>query len=317
LPTAITPELRAQLAQEQATTWRLLDRLRLDPKRPPSGPYQRISDLQVSTTDPDATPMQVRGGGARLGYYNHYVVDGGKARIILAALATPADVMENVPMLDLLRRVRFGYRLHPQRAVADAAYSTGENLRDLEAEQIRAYIPLVDYEKSRRLFTREAFTYDAEQDVYRCPQGAVLHPRGNNYVTRVRIYQAPTATCAVCPVRAQCTDSSEGRKLNRHFEEDARERARQVQDTPAYARALRKRAVWIEPLFGEAKQWHGLRQFRLRRLWRVNCEALRIATGQNLKRWVAWSGWGQRHGPAGSLAPSHGALRTARPMGIP
>src|SRR5262249_46511969 len=144
LPTAITPELRAQLAQEQATTWRLLDRLRLDPKRPPSGPYQRISDLQVSTTDPDATPMQVRGGGARLGYYNHYVVDGGKARIILAALATPADVMENVPMLDLLRRVRFGYRLHPQRAVADAAYSTGENLRDLEAEQIRAYIPLVD-----------------------------------------------------------------------------------------------------------------------------------------------------------------------------
>ena len=47
------------------------------------GHYQRFSDFQVSTTDPDATPMQTR-GGACLGYHDHYVVDGGKARIILA-----------------------------------------------------------------------------------------------------------------------------------------------------------------------------------------------------------------------------------------
>ena len=41
-------------------------------------------------------------GKARLGYHDHIVVDGGKRRIILAALVTPADVMENQPMLDLL-----------------------------------------------------------------------------------------------------------------------------------------------------------------------------------------------------------------------
>jgi hypothetical protein len=29
-------------------------------------------------------------GKARLGYHDHYVVDGGKRRIILAALVTPA-----------------------------------------------------------------------------------------------------------------------------------------------------------------------------------------------------------------------------------
>ena len=38
------------------------------------------------------------------------------------------------------------------------------------------------------------------------------------------------------------------------------------QGTPAYEKALRKRAVWVEPRFGEAKDWHGLRRFRLRRL---------------------------------------------------
>lgn len=50
--------------------------------------YQRTSDFKVSTTDPDATPMRLKGRGTHLGYHIHYVVDGGKARIILRVLVT-------------------------------------------------------------------------------------------------------------------------------------------------------------------------------------------------------------------------------------
>jgi hypothetical protein len=57
---------------------------------------------------------------------------------------------------------------------------------------------------------------------------------------------------------------------------------------------MQKRKVWVEPLFAEAKDWHGLRRFRLRRLWRVNIEALMIAAGQNLKRLLRWRGWRRR-----------------------
>jgi hypothetical protein len=46
---------------------------------------------------------------------------------------------------------------------------------------------------------------------------------------------------------------------------------------------MTKRKVWLEPLFGEAKDWHGLGRVRLRGLWKVNVEALLLATGQNLK----------------------------------
>ena len=62
------------------------------------------------------------GARARLGYHDHYVVDGGKARIILAALVSPGSVMENALMLDLVRRVRLaggsgpaGHRRHHLR----------------------------------------------------------------------------------------------------------------------------------------------------------------------------------------------------------
>jgi hypothetical protein len=70
------------------------------------GRYQRTADVRISTTDADATPMRLKWGGTHLGYHTHYVVDGGKRRIMLAALVTPGEVMENQLMLDLLWRVR-------------------------------------------------------------------------------------------------------------------------------------------------------------------------------------------------------------------
>src|SRR4029450_3427264 len=75
--------------------WNLLEERRLDPHRAAAWGYERTSAWRVSTTDPDATPMRT-GARTTLGYHDHYVVDGGKRRIILAALVTPADVMENV-----------------------------------------------------------------------------------------------------------------------------------------------------------------------------------------------------------------------------
>jgi hypothetical protein len=45
-----------------------------------------------------------------------------------------------------------------------------------------------------------------------------------------------------------------------------------------------------------------MRRFRLRRLWRVNCEALVTASGQNLKRLLRKRGWGRRPFPTEAVA---------------
>jgi hypothetical protein len=50
----------------------------------------------------------------------------------------------------------------------------------------------------------------------------------------------------------------------------------------------------VEPLFGEAKEWHGARRFRLRRLEKVNVEVLMVASGQNVKRLLAFGSRGPR-----------------------
>jgi hypothetical protein len=114
-------------------------------------------------------------------------------------------------------------------------------------------------------------------------------------------YRAYASDCNSCPLKAQCTTSKEGRSLCRSADEEVLDRVRGYHETEAYKKAYRKRTVWVEPLFAEGKDWHGMRRFRLRRLWRVNCEALLRAAGQNLKRLLKRRGWGRRPYPAEAL----------------
>ena len=266
------------------------------------GLYQRTADFRISTTDPDATPMRLKGGGLHLGYHTHYIVDGGKHRIILTALVTPAEVMDNQPMLDLLWRVRFRWKLYPRQVTGDTKYGTIENIKALEDQSIRAYVPLPDWEHQRPYFGPSQFRYDAEHDLYICPNDQLLHLSRMEYKAEKAEYSADAATCNACPLKAQCTPSDQGRQVHRSFHANYLERVRHYHQTEAYQTAMRKRKVWVEPLFAEAKDWHGMRRFRLRRLWRVNCEAQVIAAGQNLKRLLRKRGWGRRPFPAEAVA---------------
>jgi len=310
LPFAGGPEEKEWLADVNRSAWRLLERFQLSRERPTTRGYHRTSDEWESLTDPDAAPMK-KGGPLVLGYHDHYVVDGGRARIILAAFVTPGDVMENKPMLDLLWRACFRWHLHPRRVVGDSTYGTIENIRAVEAAGIRAYLATRSYEDRTPFYSASRFTYDAGRDEYRCPQNHPLRFERVKWTEDVRLYRADAATCNACPLKATCTDSRHGRILHRSLYIGDIERVKGYAQTAAYQKAMRKRAVWVEPLFGEAKQWHNLRWFRLRRLWRVNCEALLVAAGQNLKRWLSRTAWGRRHGPRGNLALSPLVLWTA------
>jgi len=87
-------------------------------------------------------------------------------------------------------------------------------------------------------------------------------------------YRAYASDCNACALKAQCTTSTQGRSLCRSVDEEVLNRVRGYHEKEAYKKAYRKRTVWVEPLFAEGKDWQGMRRFRLRRLWRVNCEAL-------------------------------------------
>jgi hypothetical protein len=209
--------------------------------------------------------------------------------------------MENQPMQDLLWRVRFRRKLRPCRVTGDTTSGTVENIVAVEDQGIRADVPLPDLDQRTPYFGSSSFRDDAARDEYRCPEG---HPM-SRFVARpdeaTVVYRATAATCNACPVKPACTASTQGRTVRRSVHAAYLERVQGYHATEAYKKAMRKRQVWIEPMFAEAKDWHGLRRFRLRGLHNVNMEGLLVAAGQNLKRWLAATGWGRRHAPCGSL----------------
>ena len=190
----------------------------------------------------------------------------------------------------------------PKRAVGDSKYGTVANIRALEDAGIRAYVALPDTEhRDSPYYPLAAFRYDPARDLFWCPQGHPLRRERANPKREFSGYRADPAVCNACPVRAACTPGTYGRQVHRSFHAAYLDRVRAYHATGAYKKAMRKRGVWVEPLFGEAKQWHDLRQFRLRGLPKVNTEGLLVAAGQNLKRWLAATGWGRRHAPCGAL----------------
>ena len=94
LPSQLHPDLdeatEADLSISNRERQDWIERLGEPARSVTHGTYRRMADFWVSTTDPDATMMNGKTGGSKLGYHTHYVVDGGKARIILAVLVTPS-----------------------------------------------------------------------------------------------------------------------------------------------------------------------------------------------------------------------------------
>jgi len=139
LPTAADPVLRERNAAEK--DW--VSRDGAQDRSFKGTPWrERTSDTRASRTDPDATPMTWVASGRKLGYQAHYVVDGGKASIVLNVLVASSEVTENRPMLDLLWRTCFRWKLRPHHVTADGKCGTLENVAALEEAGVRAYVAL-------------------------------------------------------------------------------------------------------------------------------------------------------------------------------
>jgi hypothetical protein len=81
-------------------------------------------------------------------------------------------------MIDRTEKI-FG--LKPKRLAADTAYGTGKLLAWLLGKNITPHIPVRErYERTDGMFPRTAFTYDAECNVYICPNGYPLRTSPSN-----------------------------------------------------------------------------------------------------------------------------------------
>jgi transposase len=241
---------------------------------------------QVSTTDPDSTYATKGGMPARLGYYDNYLVDNSSC-VIVGVQATAARMsQETVAAQDMLTRFAEWQGREPASVVADATYGNGEFLQWLLDRGITPYMRTRDsaLRKNHPGYGPERFTYLPGSNRYLCPAGEELNYVGLNVRNRAHVYIGSAKRCGACSQKAQCT-SGRYKYLAIHIHEPARQRARELANTPAFASAQRQRKK-VEALFAELKNQIGLRRLRLRRMKFVREQFLLAAAVQNIKRLV-------------------------------
>jgi len=239
---------------------------------------------QVSTTDPDST-YATKGGPARLGYYDNYLVDNSSC-VIVGVQATAARLShESAAARDMIERYRERHGYLPQTLAADNTYGNGELLQWLDERGIAAYIRVKENPNGPSdLYGIEKFTYVPEENYYICPEGKPLKYVGISRRNRTHLYYSTVKRCHDCPQKSRCT-RAKFRSLAIHTCEPARQRAYALAKTPGFAVSQRARRK-VEALFAELKNQIGLRRLRLRRMRFVREQFYLAATVQNLKRLV-------------------------------
>lgn len=257
------------------------------------GAASEVKPKFVSRSDPAAQWTGAHKGHAFFAYATNYLIDLDHAVIVDVEASRAIRQAEVGAARTMLDRTQDGFGLYPERMAADSAYGSAEMLGWLVHERgIEPHIPVFDKSERRDgTFERADFTYDHEADAYVCPTGKELRPRRKTYRTPrpladedgVIRYRASTLDCAPCPLKPRCCPNTPARKVPRSIHEGARDLARAIATTDAYATSRRERKK-VEMLFAHLKRILRLDRLRLRGPNGARDEFHLAAAAQNLRK---------------------------------
>ncbi len=253
------------------------------------GGRARKPRMAISPTDPQASWVAYRRVRSIFAYHANYLIDNGLG-IIVDADGSPANrIEENRAALAMVERVANRFAITPKRLAADTAYGNARTLKTLVDHGIEPHIPVIDKStRSDGLFSRAAFRYDPERDVFVCPGGKDLKTSGTAHDGTTFKYLAKRSDCGKCPLKPQCTTGKE-RRLARDIEEPIRDHVRALAKTPAFERSRDDRKK-VEMAFAHMKRIFKLDRLRLRGLSGARDEILLTATAQNLRKLAKYAG---------------------------
>ena len=296
---------RRQLEQAQASVDAALaelDKIENSSEKTPS---------RLPITDPESRFGRNKEGGFAPNYTPTATVDADSGMVVDQGVIAQSN--ESSELVETIDQVQQDYHLDEpvSEVLADGLMATGENLQACEelgvdlyspvpgahagdnpairddlqqpvaAEQIAA-LPMknvtIDGHKTQR-FAKQAFVYDAEEDVYRCPAGEALAHSSSYQTTesgrtiqRTR-YRAEQATCSACPLAAKClSGKAKYRQIDRGEHEAVIDRQNAKMQQPASQAIYATRSHVGERPFAVIKQVFGLRQFLTRGLASVRQE---------------------------------------------
>jgi len=256
------------------------------------------AQARVSQSDPEARVMKQGDGGFAPSYSAQISTDAAHGLIVgVGVTQCGSDYGE---LVGAVERVAQSTGQKPKQVVVDGGFTSRENVVTLDEKGIEMIGSMAEHNEQsagqlqRRgvaeAFYPQAFAYDAQQDVYRCPAGTLLRHDGQEKAAGIvhHLYRAPAATCAACPFKSQCCpqNESKGRRITRAVEAPVVEAFKAKMQTESAKAIYRLRGAIAEFPNAWLKAKIGLRQFRVRGLRKVGMEALWACLTYNIQQWI-------------------------------
>jgi transposase len=269
------------MAEKVATLMEKRARTQSDLKR-----LKQSGEAQLSRTDADARLLS-KSGQVVSGYNVQIAVDE-KHKLIVASEVVN-DGNDTGQLYEMAKAAKEALEVETLEVVADAGYFNGPALKQCEDNGIVAYVPSAT--RTGRLqaqgrFTHEDFAYDATQNAYRCPAGALLLPTKTpklNGGRRQTVYLSRKSACNACALRARCLGpKARTRAIYRWEHHDVIdrhcERMRHAADQISQRKSL------VEHPFGTLKCRAGYRHFLVRGFNKVRGDWSLMALCYNFAR---------------------------------
>jgi hypothetical protein len=247
----------------------------------------------ISPTDPAARYTASANSVAAYAYSDNYLIDLKHAVIMDVEATTAIRQAEVGAAKAMLDRAAEQFDVTPSRLVADGGYGSAEMVGWLVDERgIEPHVKLIDKAEPRTEPSPAATSPSIRRATLCLPSGkelrkyhrAFAQPRDGLTKDGTMIYFARKQDCEDCALKPKCCPNTPARKIARSIHEAARDKARAIAKTEAYAvsRCERKK---VEMLFAHLKRILGLDRLRLRGPSGAKDEFLLAATAKICGNW--------------------------------
>ena len=246
----------------------------------------RSGEKQISMSDPDSRSLPIKDGITDVCYNVQAVADSKHSVIVEFETINTTDQGQLCPMATGAMKALEAEEI---QALADKGYHTGKDLQDCKGEHVTTVVayPERNNKNIDPAYQTSAFIYNKEQDIYTCPQGAILTTNGKAYEKTKEgrsgylVKKYVTDQCLSCIARFLCT-KAKSREIERsQYQDVVDENNKRVDENlPLY----KERQQIIEHPFGTIKRNWGYTYTLLKGIKKVNGEMAIIFTVYNIRR---------------------------------
>jgi len=238
------------LAQETLNVARVIEsqNVTLDSQGVPTLIKGVAKDRRISIEDPDMRHGR-KSRSQKIDGYKRHILKDLDSGVVCAVALTRANTPESAATLDLERDLRL-QNIYLTELHIDRAYLSSHWVIQRD-EKLKIFCKSWPVRNSG-LFDKNSFFLDWVRHLISCPnQVSIPFEPG-------KVVHFPPSKCAICPLRADCTNSKRGRSVSIHPDEALMQELRSRQSTTTGRLDLRKRTT-VEHSLAHIGHWQGNR----------------------------------------------------------